>query len=252
MIFNNFFLDYKISLKNLKNYMKFKELATYRKIYIILFPLLLFLFLVCTFLKKTKPSLILISLMFICTILLIIFDYKKENSKMMLNKHYLPNSKKRMNVVLKLLDKYNINVDDIDTIDRIIKEAKIHQKDFDYVSIIKKHAKSLSAAIGFLLTPAIDYIVETHTEIDNLNIYILASLAISMVYLILLFLEIIFKGLFYYEYKKYDELINDLRQIKIFYSNNKKNRQKLKKDIRKIKNTMSLKKVHEIKIIISQ
>lgn len=252
MIFENFFLDYKINLKEIKGFIKFKDQLTYRKFFLVFFPLLLILFLISLFFKYAIllfSSIILISA---STVIVGILDNKTENKKVLFKEHYLPNSHKRINIVLKLLDKYNINVDDIDTVEKIIDEARIKQEELDYLSKIKEQIKAISGFIGFFITPFIKEVVASVIDTKNLNLYFFTILSIFAVYIILLSLEFFIRDFFYRDYNKLNELILDLRQITIFYSNNKKNRQKLKKDIRKIKNTKSLKKVREIKIIISQ
>ena len=119
-----------------------------------------------------------------------------------------------MNMVIEILKKYNIDIDNLHSLDMIIDEAKLA----DYLFPLKKPLKTLSA----IIIPIIVFVAKKIGDIDSQSEMI--YMATETIILILLIFSLIFsltpitKDLLYCDYRKYDELVYDLRQIKLFYS----------------------------------
>lgn len=218
MRFSDLFISYKIGLKDIKSTIPFTTLPLYRKIFIIIFLAgitisgILFIFLQNIF------SFIPTGFSLIALIIFSIIDSKKDNLKDMLENHYIPYSKKRMNMTIEVLKKYNINIENLDSIDMLITEAKHAQTSCDFLSQFKKPFKTLGAIIIPIVAFVAKKISEATTPTKMLNMATLAIILILLIFsLIFSFIPII-KDLFYRDYNKYNELIYDLRQIKLFYA----------------------------------
>lgn len=220
MRFCDLFISYKIGLKDIKSTIPFTKLPLYRKIFIIIFLAgitisgILFIFIQNIF------SFIPIGFSLIAVIILAIIESKKDNLKYMLENHYIPYSKKRMDMTIEILKKYNINIENLDSLDMLITEAKHAQISCDFLSQFKKPFKTLGAIIIPIAAFVAKKISETTTPTKMLNMATLAIILILLIFsLIFSFIPII-KDLFYRDYNKYNELIYDLRQVKLFYAKN--------------------------------
>ncbi|MFR5263548.1 MAG: hypothetical protein ACLTE8_06450 [Christensenellales bacterium] len=218
MRFSDLFISYKIGLKDIKSTIPFTKLPLYRKIFIIIFLAgitisgILFIFIQNIF------SFIPTGFSLIALIIFSIIDSKKDNLKDMLENHYIPYSKKRMDMTIEVLKKYNINIENLDSIDMLITEAKYAQTSCDFLSQFKKPFKTLGAIIIPIVAFVAKKISEATTPTKMLNMATLAIILILLIFsLIFSFIPII-KDLFYRDYNKYNELIYDLRQIKLFYA----------------------------------
>lgn len=222
MRFCDLFISYKIGLKGIKSTIPFTKLPFYRKIAVAL----IFTFsLISAFLLIIKYYKIAFTIMSATILLLIIFliiDSTKRNLEKMLKQHYSPYSQKRMRMVIQVLEKYKIDVKNMDLIDMLISEAKAAQIQCDYLTPLKKSIKVLGAIIIPIVAYAAQKIGEDTPQGDIL------ALAIQLIIIILLIFSIIFafativKDVLYIEYNQYNNFISDLHQIKIFYSMNDK------------------------------
>ena len=218
MRFSDLFISYKIGLKDIKSTIPFTKLPLYRKIFIIIFLAgitisgILFIFIQNIF------SFIPTGFSLIALIIFSIIDSKKDNLKDMLENHYIPYSKKRMDMTIEVLKKYNIDIKNLDSLDMLITEAKHAQTSCDFLSQFKKPFKTLGAIIIPIVAFVAKKISEATTPTKMLNMATLAIILILLIFsLIFSFIPII-KDLFYRDYNKYNELIYDLRQIKLFYA----------------------------------
>lgn len=260
MTFQDFFVKYKIILKEQKTCIKLKELPTYRKVFLGIFAIL-FITLVISMIfllfntdklrESTIKKCFYISFSSVIFLIIIfsIVDNKKNNLVLMSTEHYNDYYNDRMELIIKLLEKYRIDLNDVDTIDEIINEAKVQQKQYDYLSLINNPFKSLRAFISSILTYAIKEVLKNDVQIEIIYQIMLLIFYIVLIIFGIYFSGFIIKEVFYFEYKRYEELIYDLKQIKLFYSD--KNKSKLKHGIN-IRKSKRLKKIHEIRIIISQ
>lgn len=142
----------------------------------------------------------------------------KSNLELMFNEHYEPYSKKRMSMLIELLNKYRISIHDSELIDMLIEEAKLTQNQCDYIAPLKKPLKTLSAIIIPILAYTAQKIGDSATQDEMLFMAAQTITLILLVFSLILSLKSIVKDILYRDYNKYDELINDLRQIKVFYS----------------------------------
>lgn len=218
MRFSDLFISYKIGLKDIKSTIQFTKLPLYRKIFTIIFlvgiPIsgILFIFIQNIF------SFIPIGFILIAFIIFTIIDSKKDNLKIMLENHYIPYSKKRMDMTIEVLKKYNINIENLDSLDMLIMEAKYAQTSCDFLSQLKKFFKTL----GVIIIPFVAFVAkkigEATTPTKLLNMAPLALILILLIFSLIFYCIPIIKDLFYRDYNKYNELIYDLRQIKLFYA----------------------------------
>ena len=135
--------------------------------------------------------------------------YRKRDIKKILKNSYIPYSIKRMNIVIRILQEYNIDINDIDSLNMLMDEAKLEQIKCDYLLSFKKPIKTLGAIIvaivSFLANKMSD--VAKPSEIIYINIQIL--IIVSIIYFLIIALSPFLKDFLY---------IDDLRQIKLFYS----------------------------------
>lgn len=218
MRFCDLFVSYKIGLKGIKNHIPFTKLPLYRKIFLIIFFAsaiisgILFLF------SLTLASYISIALGVLSVIVFIVIDSLKRNLKIMLDKHYTPYSKERMDMAIEVLTNYKIDINNFESLDMLIEEAKYAQISCDYISPLIKAIKTLGAIIIPIIAFAAKKICDPATQDEML------MMAIQTTALILLFSSLIFlltpliKELLYLDYNKYNEFIYDIRQIKLFYA----------------------------------
>lgn len=83
----------------------------------------------------------------ISLIIFFIIDSMKRNLKVMLQQHYAPYSEKRMNMTINVLKDYGIEIQNFDSLDMLIEEAKQAQIQCNYIAPLKKPFKTLGAII---------------------------------------------------------------------------------------------------------
>ncbi len=218
MRFCDLFISYKIGLKNIKNTIPFIKLPLYRKIFIIILFACIITSGILLIFRKICFSFILIGLAILFLIIFLIIDSTKSNLEVMLKKHYTPYSEKRMLMTINVLKNYKIDIHNNASIDMLIEEAKLAQIHCDYIAPLKKPLKTL----GAIIIPIIAYVAQ---EIGNAStIDEMIIMAAQVIILVLLIFALIFslapiiKDILYRDYNKYDDLIYDLRQIKLFYT----------------------------------
>lgn len=218
MRFCDLFISYKIGLKDIKSTISFTKLPLYRKIFIIILSVLLSLSLIFLFLNQCFYFHVSVTLVIFLVIVFYIIMYRKRDIKKILKNSYIPYSIKRMNIVIRILQEYNIDINDIDSLNMLMDEAKLEQIKCDYLLSFKKPIKTLGAIIvaivSFLANKMSD--VAKPSEIIYINIQIL--IIVSIIYFLIIALSPFLKDFLYRDYNKYDEFIDDLRQIKLFYS----------------------------------
>ena len=219
MRFCDLFISYKIGLKGIKSTIPFTKLPFYRKIAVALIFTFSLISAFLLIIKYYKIAFILMATTILLLIIFLIIDSTKRNLEKMLKQHYSP---KRMRMVIQVLEKYAIDVKNMDLIDMLISEAKAAQIQCDYLTPLKKSIKILGAIIIPIVAYAAQKIGEDTPQVDIL------ALAIQLIIIILLIFSIVFafativKDVLYLEYNQYNNFISDLHQIKIFYSMNDK------------------------------
>lgn len=136
----------------------------------------------------------------------------------MLKEHYTPYSERRMLMTINVLKNYKIDIHNSTSIDMLIEEAKLAQIQCDYIAPLKKPLKTL---VG-IIVPIIAFVAQKIGNAATTNEMI--TMAAEVISLVLSFFSLTFlltpiiKDILYSDYNKYDDLIYDLRQIKLFYT----------------------------------
>lgn len=222
MRFCDLFISYKIGLKGIKSTIPFTKLPFYRKIAVALIFTLSLIFAFLLIIEYYKIAFAIIAATILLVIIFLIIDSTKRNLDKMLKQHNSSYSQKRMRMVIQVLEKYKIDIKNMDLIDMLISEAKAAQIQCDYLTPLKKSFKTLGAIIIPIVVYVTQKIGATTPEGDILTLAIQLIILISLIFSIVFALSTIVKDVFFLEYNKYDNFISDLYQIKIFYSMNDK------------------------------
>lgn len=218
MRFCDLFISYKIGLKEIKSTIPFTKLPLYRKIFVIILFASVIISSILLMFKQTWGSYIPMALGVISLLIFFIIDSLKRNLEVMLKQHYVPYSEDRMKMIIKVLKDYGIDIQNLDLLDLLIEEAKQAQIQCDYIAPLKKPFKTL----GAIIIPIVAFVAQKlgNAATQEEMIY----MALQVIVLVLLTFSLIFslmpiiKKFLYKDYDKYDELIYDLRQIKLFYT----------------------------------
>lgn len=147
MRFCDLFISYKIGLKDTKSTIPFTKLPLYRKVFLVIFLTGIIISGILLIFIQNIFSFIPMGLSLISLIIFAIIDSKKDNLSVMLENHYIPYSKKRMNMTIEVLKKYNIDIKNLDSLDMLITEAKYAQIQCDLFSQFKKPFKTLGQSL---------------------------------------------------------------------------------------------------------
>ncbi|MDW2797399.1 hypothetical protein RZO55_07395 [Clostridium boliviensis] len=218
MRFCDFFIEYKLGLKEIKNLIPFTKLPLYRKIAIVLLFVIGVIGLIFSVTHKIIWAFITYGIAILLFIIFFIIDSKKKNLRNMLDNHYKLYSQKRMNMIISVLNIYDIKSADTDTIDLLITEATNAQIQCDYLLPLKKPLKALGAIIIPIVIYAAQKIADAVTIEEVFNMSLQIIFIIICIFSIIIAITPIIKDLFYRDYNKYNELLYDLNQVKIFYS----------------------------------
>ena len=216
MRFCDLFISYKIGLKSIKNTIPFTKLPLYRKIFVIILFASAIVSGILLIFNQTWVAYIPMVLGIISLIIFFIIDSQKRNLEEMLKQHYTPYSEKRMNMTINVLKDYNIDIKNPDSLDMLIEEAKLAQNQCDYIAPLKKPLKTL----GAIIVPILAFVAQKIGTAATTNEMI--TMAAQVIVLIILTFSLIFslipiiKNILYRDYYKYNDLIYDLRQIKLF------------------------------------
>lgn len=218
MRFCDLFISYKIGLKNIKSTIPFTKLPLYRKIFVIILFASAITSGILLIFRQTWASYIPIGFGALSLIVFFIIDSTKRNLEVILKEHYTPYSEKRMLMTINVLKKYEIDIHNNTSIDMLIEEAKFAQIQCDYITPLKKPLKTL----GAIIVPIIAFVTQKIGNAATIDEMI--TMAAQVIVLVLLTFSLIFsltpiiKDILYSDYNKYDDLIYDLRQIKLFYA----------------------------------
>ncbi|MDE5820493.1 MAG: hypothetical protein K2N41_01400 [Lachnospiraceae bacterium] len=220
MRFCDLFISYKAGLKGIRSMIPFVKLPLYRKIAaIVTFTFVMIIVILFMF----KLHVIAFTVITIGLVLLVVFrriDSKKNNLEIMLKEHYVPYSQKRMSMVISILEKYNIDINDTDTIDLLMQEARRAQIQNDYLATLKTPVKTLSAIIIPIVAYTVQKLSDNFTNNEIFALAVFAIIIIIMIFSIVLALKEIVRDMIYPDYNVYNDFISDMAQLKIFYSKN--------------------------------
>lgn len=141
MRFCDLFISYKIALKGIKNTIPFTDLPLHRKIAIIAIFAITIISGILLILKLNIAALITFSTVITLIAVFIFIDSRKNNLEIMLNDHYLPYSQKRMDMMIKILQQYQIDIHNTSSINLLIEEAQTAQTQYDYFLPLKNRLK---------------------------------------------------------------------------------------------------------------
>ena len=218
MRFSDLFISYEIGLKSIKSTIPFTKLPTYRKVFMIFFIASMILSGIIWLITQRYFSAIPMGIGILSIIIFWIIDSRKNNLQIMLNDHYAPYSRRRMQMVIDVLAEYNINIRDLKSIDSLIEEAKLAQKEYDYINDIKKSFKALKAMTIPIIVFIAEKIGDNVKTNEMIEMAIVLMTIIILIFALIFLLEPIINELFHINYNKYQKLIDDLRQIKLFYA----------------------------------
>lgn len=221
MRFCDLFISYKIGLKGIKNTIPFTKLPMYRKIFSVIIFANSITSAILVILKLNLAAYSILALNAIAFIVFTIFDSSKRNLETMLKEHYAPYSKKRMHMVIDVLHSYEIDIHNSDLIDYLIEETQKAKIQSDYLAPLKKPLKTLSAIIIPIIVYISQKIADSATQNEMIIMAVQTIILILLIFSIIFSLSPIIKEFLYRDYNKYDELICDLRQIKLFYASQK-------------------------------
>lgn len=139
-------------------------------------------------------------------------------NQIMLDEHYTPYSESRMKMVIEVLTKYNININDPELLDMLINEAKYAQIHCDYLAPLIKPFKTLGAITIPIIAFVAQKIGEAATQDEMITMAAQAITLILLIFSLIFLLTPTIKELLYIDYNKYNEFIYDMRQIKLFYA----------------------------------
>lgn len=134
-----------------------------------------------------------------------------------------PYSEKRMYMVIDLLMQYCVDITDEKVLNMLIQQAQQAQRDKDVIIAYNKRLKVflglIMAATGCLATEYIDGLQKA--VLMKIAIFILITTIFGFVLILVsdLLIDLV-RRISYSDYDKYNDLIDDLRQIQIFYKNN--------------------------------
>lgn len=218
MRFCDFFIEYKLEMRNIKSTIPWRELPFYRKLAIIFIFINGVIGLISYILRHERALLVFMSIFIITLVFVIVLDFKKENQRKMLDDHYIKYSQKRMENLLKILCKYNIDINNTETLNLLIVQAKESKIKYDpFLSLIRP-----LKILGTTIIPIITYVAHKFAETASISDLIFLSLKtiiiIICVFSIIISIAPTIKELLYRDYIHYDNLIYDINQVLIFYN----------------------------------
>lgn len=231
MRFYDFFISYKLGLKEVnddKTIGEILQLLRHDKFFCIVIGLLIGM--ICAGLFGRPLELcVLWAILIVVTLIYMHVCSAKNIMKNRLEEHWKPYSDRRMEMVVHLLEKYHIDITDEKSIDLLIEEAQQEQINRDIFSFnrgyIKVFLTALFSGIIFLIKEIIEDIepgklLLEFTPEQLKELLLSSAILLIMIFTILLVGDPIvafIRALFGTDYDKYNELISDLRQVKIFY-----------------------------------
>lgn len=218
MRFLELFMSYKIGLQDIKSTIPFTELPLYRQVCMTVFLVGLIitgiLYVYIHNLFTLIPSIISV----LSVIIFAIIDSRKTNLNYMLKNYYIPYSNQRIQMTIEVLREYNIDFNNVESLNMLIEEAKYAQTECDIFAKFQKPLKTLTAIIVPIAVLTVQKVSEAATPTQMLYMGALVIITILLIFSLIFSFMPIVKNLLYRDYYKYNELMYDLRQIKLFYA----------------------------------
>lgn len=198
----------------------FVKLPLYRKIAVIAIFIITIIIVILIMLKLHIVAFAISAIGIVLLVIFKIVDSKKSNLENMLKEHYIPYSQQRMSMVISILEKYNIDIKNMDSIDLLMQEAHRAQIQNNSWATLKNPIKTLSTIIIPIIAYAVQKLSDNFTNNEIFALAVFAIIIIIMIFSIVLALKEIVIDIIYPDYNVYNDFISDMTQLKIFYSKN--------------------------------
>lgn len=220
MRFRDLFMSYKIGLKSMKGTIPFTELPLYWQVCMTVFLAGLIITGILYICIHSLFALIPFFISILSVIIFSIIGSRKSNLNFMLKNYYIPYSNERIHMTIEILREYNIDINNVKSLDMLIEEAKYAQTECDIFARFQKPLKTLTAIIVPIAVLIGQKVSEAVTLTQMLYMGAIAIILILLIFSLIFSFMPIVKDLLYRDYYKYNELMYDLRQIKLFYAKN--------------------------------
>lgn len=156
----------------------------------------------------------------ILVIVLMIYIFFREKSKDF-NNHVKQIKYYRMELIMRVLKKYGVDITDTKTIDLLILEAQIKRDSNNLLQF-----KEAFLFFGGIFTSMMSYVMARAADSLNIKSVIIFGIIIILLlltyYILFYLIKVILKNILMNNYNLCNELINDLRLIVLFYSSDNK------------------------------
>lgn len=224
MRFNNFFVEYTLRLKEIDDKAGMPEfLKVFLKILKVMgcvYGVLLIFFLLV--LQNVVWVLIVIVAILLLIMWVVLKCYEFINRSKLLNEYRKPYSRDRMKMLINLLKDYGIKLnssDSFDKVDLLIKQAEEDKIKYRPFLFLYKFLQVFTS----ITIPVVAWVATKIAEgltIENLIVIVFIYVVLVAMFLLCAFsIKSFIIEVIYPDYNKYEELIYDLKQLKIFYCN---------------------------------
>ncbi|MFU9914845.1 hypothetical protein [Fannyhessea vaginae] len=221
MRFRDLFMSYKIRLQSTKGTIPFTELPLYWQVCMtVFFAGLIMTGILYVYIHSIHSYFTLIPFIIslLSVIIFSIIKSRKSNLNFMLTNYYIPYSNERIHMTIEVLREYNIDFNNVESLNMLIEEAKYAQTECDIFTRFQKPLKTFTAIIAPITVFTIQKVSEATTPTKMLYMGVLVIFSILVIFSLIFSFMPIVKNLLYRDYYKYNELMYNLRQIKLFYA----------------------------------
>lgn len=213
---------YRVDVLKCDSNRNIKELRLYEKISFLIMFIGLSASAILAILRYTTYAILSYSLIFFGVLLLYIFRNFGKEEKIFNEKVIYPNSKKRMKSVVDLLMFFDIDYENDDELDRLIKYSENEIQRLAVGNHLKRYSEGITK---YILIPIITIFLTEYLKVENMEelivrafvLLIISTSVVVIVYGIVFLLE---------DFNRYKDEINnfkqDIEQLKIFRKHEKK------------------------------
>lgn len=216
MTFSEFFTEYKIGLKNIRSRIPWRELPLYRKICLIILGILFIFSIIFFLIQNVLLGYIFTFAIIILSIIVIAIDSSKKNLEQNKKQFYSPYSRKRMRMLVQLLKKYHVEITDLEKIDLLIQQAENCRDEYNPFLALKKSLKWIASASVAIIVWMAKVVAEEFSVNELVVICLQIAVIIFSLGALFMLLFPVIRNFVYNDFKKYNCLIYDLKQLKIF------------------------------------
>lgn len=228
-MFNNLYMQYKIEVLKVDILMSLKELKPYEKILLAIIVLGGIASSVFSLVSFNKGSIISIGITVIGFILLFFIRNREPEQKRIVKEKVEPEANLRMEKVVQLLLKFDIDVKDEKQLDNLINQAQKEQLAYDYLSVIRNSFKGMKT---YILLPIITIFLSEYFKNVGWELLLYRALLLVLVcsgfVLFISAFALNFNDILNPDIRNINSFIKDIEEIKVFS-------QKAEKAVEKIK-----------------